>query len=111
MEEYFIMATAGIFAFFFLFVVIYGGRRTAGLIGSVISGIALLVIFGSWYSGMLMFSSQVSTTTGTAHKLALASLKANNFNGEIAMLIFAVLFIAGVMLYVIKSKKEVKLNE
>jgi len=107
MEEYFIIAMIGIFAFMFLFIAIFGGRKALGFIVAVISGFTLGISAMAWYSGVQMYSSQLSATTGSAHALVKASLQANNFNGYLSMIIFATLMIIGIILYVLKSKKEV----
>lgn len=107
MEEYFIVITIGIFAFMFLFTVIYGGRKAFGFILSVISAFGLGIFAMAWYSGMQYYLNQLATTTGSVHELAKTSLQENNFNGEIGMVIFGILMVIGIILYFVKSKKEV----
>ena len=105
MEEYFIIAMIGIFSFMFLFIAIFGGRKAAGLIGAIISAFGLGIFAMAWYSGREYYLSQIATTTGASHAMAVASLNANDFNGEVAMLIFALAMAVGLILYFVKSKE------
>lgn len=99
MESYFLVTVGAVFAFLFLFIILAGGVKSAGIVASVISGLALLVFAMAWYNGMQMYSSLVSSSTGAAQASAKASLMANNYNGELAMAICAVFVVVGLLMY------------
>ncbi|MCL4454004.1 MAG: hypothetical protein M1317_07915 [Candidatus Thermoplasmatota archaeon] len=99
MESYFLVTIGAVFAFLFLFIILAGGAKSAGIIAAVISALALLVFAMSWYSGMKFYSALVSTSTGSARASAKTALIANNFNGEIAMAVCAVFVAIGLIMY------------
>lgn len=97
--DLFIYATIGILGLMFIFIGYSGGFQRLGLILAAMGVISMAVIGFIMYSGSVLYHSLIASSSGSQLLAYKADLIANNTNGTIGLILFAILIIFGLVLH------------
>lgn len=112
--DLFIYATIGILGIMFLFIGYAGGFKRIGIVLSAFGVVSMALIGFVMYSGEVLYSGLISSSTGAQLATYQSDLAANNHNGIVALVLLAGLVVFGFILHFwdrLHIKKGVAINE
>ena len=112
--DLFIYATVGILGIMFLFIGYAGGFKKLGIVLSAFGIVSMALIAFVMYTGEVLYTGLISSSTGSQLVVYQSDLAANNHNGIVSLVLLAGLVIFGFVLHFwdrFHIKKGAAINE
>lgn len=97
--DLFIYATVGILGIMFLFIGYAGGFKKLGIVLSAFGIVSMALIAFVMYTGEVLYTGLISSSTGSQLIAYQSDLSANYHNGIVALILLAILVIFGFILH------------